>query len=89
VGSQLKGKNALVTGGGSGIGLASAGAFVRDGANVLIMGRNGDKLEAARRTLAEINPDVTVSVHVGDVGVEADVKSAVVVASIDGHPGRL
>lgn len=85
MGSQLKGKNALVTGGGSGIGLASASALVRDGANVLIMGRNGDKLEAARRTLAEINPDVTVSVHVGDVGVEADVKAMVVAASIDGH----
>lgn len=38
--TSLENKSALVTGGGSGIGLACAGAFAKDGANVLIMGRN-------------------------------------------------
>lgn len=42
---KLKGKTALVTGGGSGIGTAIAGGLIREGAKVCITGRNRDKLE--------------------------------------------
>jgi len=45
------GQVALVTGGGSGIGLATARELVRLGARVAICGRTLDKLEAARATL--------------------------------------
>lgn len=46
-GQILKGKKILVTGGGSGIGLAIARKFIEEGAFVIITGRNESKLEAA------------------------------------------
>ena len=38
-----KGKNVCITGGTSGIGLATARVFVRDGARVLVTGRDAGK----------------------------------------------
>lgn len=77
----LAGQNAFVTGGGSGIGLACARAFAQDGANVLIMGRNEQKLADA---VAEIRKesDVTADYVVGNVGSEEDVEKAVSRAAI-------
>ena len=43
--------NALVTGGGSGIGLACAESLYRDGANVTLMGRSEQRLAEARAVL--------------------------------------
>jgi len=43
---SLTGKSAVVTGGGSGIGAAIALAFAADGCEVMIAGRNHDKLAA-------------------------------------------
>ncbi|WP_305970580.1 MULTISPECIES: SDR family NAD(P)-dependent oxidoreductase [unclassified Mameliella] len=45
---MIEGKHALVTGGGSGIGLAIARALAAEGAQVTITGRNAERLEAAR-----------------------------------------
>src|SRR5262245_12832279 len=45
--SRLAGKTALVTGGGSGIGLATAGQLLAEGARVALTGRNEEKLRAA------------------------------------------
>jgi NAD(P)-dependent dehydrogenase (short-subunit alcohol dehydrogenase family) len=49
----LKGKVAVVTGGGSGIGRAIVHEFYRGGASVVAIGRNQEKLDAAVSTLPE------------------------------------
>ena len=50
-GGVLKGKRIVVTGGGSGIGLAMARKFVSEGADVVITGRNKEKLEQAKTSI--------------------------------------
>ena len=61
---KLEGKIALVTGGNSGIGLATAKQFVREGAYVFITGRRKAELDAA---VKEIGKNVT--------GVQGDVSN--------------
>src|SRR5215813_13559871 len=48
---RLKNKTALITGGNSGIGLATAKMFVAEGARVIITGRNQATLDAAAKEL--------------------------------------
>ncbi|MBS2029949.1 MAG: SDR family oxidoreductase [Deltaproteobacteria bacterium] len=50
---KLAGTVAVVTGGSSGIGLATAKVFLAEGARVVITGRDTKKLEAARRELGD------------------------------------
>jgi NAD(P)-dependent dehydrogenase (short-subunit alcohol dehydrogenase family) len=54
---RFKDKVAVVTGGNSGIGLAAAKAFVREGAKVAITGRSDATLKSAQK---ELGPDVLV-----------------------------
>lgn len=77
----LSGQAALITGGATGIGLACAEAFVRDGAAVTLMGRRADRLAEAAAHLATIAPGATVVVVAGDVADEGDVVAAVAAAS--------
>ena len=49
--TQLQGKVALITGGNSGIGLASALAFAQAGAQIVILGRRQDAVDAAVRAI--------------------------------------
>jgi NAD(P)-dependent dehydrogenase (short-subunit alcohol dehydrogenase family) len=51
--NRLQGRTAVVTGGGSGIGLASAKRFIDEGAFVYIFGRRQAALDAALTTLGE------------------------------------
>lgn len=50
----FKDKVVLITGGSSGIGLATAQAFGRAGAHVWIVARNADRLETAHKAILEV-----------------------------------
>lgn len=65
---KLDGKIALVTGGSSGIGLATAQAFREEGARVVITGRNGATLTAAASELgAGVLPIVADVTSIADL----------------------
>ncbi len=57
MGQRFKDKVAVVTGGNSGIGLATAKAFIREGARVAITGRSDATLKTAQK---ELGPDALV-----------------------------
>jgi NAD(P)-dependent dehydrogenase (short-subunit alcohol dehydrogenase family) len=65
--SRLNGKIAVITGGSSGIGLATAQRFVDEGAHVFIMGRRHSELDKAKALIG--NGLMTVA---GDVTNSAD-----------------
>ncbi|HEY1379862.1 MAG TPA: SDR family oxidoreductase [Gemmataceae bacterium] len=67
---RLDGKSALVTGGGSGIGLATARALLDEGARVAIAGRDAAKL---RQAAASLNAGDRVLAHAADVTDKAQV----------------
>ena len=62
MGARFAGKVVLVTGGGSGIGRATARAFAGEGATVVVAGRDGRRLESALRELGGDASAVTVDV---------------------------
>jgi NAD(P)-dependent dehydrogenase (short-subunit alcohol dehydrogenase family) len=64
VAGKLEGKIAVITGGNSGIGLATARRFVAEGAHVFITGRRKAELDAA-----------VTEIQSGTVGVQGDVSN--------------
>ena len=78
----LAGTAALITGGGSGIGLAAARHLLRDGATVTIAGRSQERLDAAAADLrADAPAGAEVRTVACDVAVEDDVAAAVAAAT--------
>jgi NAD(P)-dependent dehydrogenase (short-subunit alcohol dehydrogenase family) len=73
-------KSAVVTGGGSGIGLAIAQALHAAGYGVTIAGRRREVLEEAARTVAASGPGPDVRISVTDVA-----KPEEIAALFDGH----
>lgn len=69
---KLAGKVALITGGTSGIGEATAELFVKEGASVAITGRSREKGQAIADRLG--NACIMIE---GDVMQEADIKAAI------------
>lgn len=56
----LEGRNALITGGTSGIGKSIAIAFLKAGASVVITGRNRSKVDAVINEIKKINSDYNI-----------------------------
>jgi NAD(P)-dependent dehydrogenase (short-subunit alcohol dehydrogenase family) len=77
----IAGLSALVTGGGSGIGLASAARLAADGAHVAICGRTEEKLAKAVAEIASVVGDEgSIRSIVADVTVEEQVAAAMAFA---------
>lgn len=70
-GNILQGKKIVITGGGSGLGYAMARKFISEGAEVVISGRNADKLKVAAEKLGSSNCK-TVVADVCDVAHSMD-----------------
>jgi NAD(P)-dependent dehydrogenase (short-subunit alcohol dehydrogenase family) len=79
---KLEGKVAVVTGGNSGIGLATAKRFVAEGAYVFITGRRQTELNAAVRDIGE-----NVTGVQGDVAKIADLDR--LYATVEAKKGRI
>jgi NAD(P)-dependent dehydrogenase (short-subunit alcohol dehydrogenase family) len=72
--SRLNNKRALVTGGGSGIGLETARRFLAEGARVAITGSSAASLEAARKELGDV---LAIQADAGDVAGQKKVADAI------------
>jgi NAD(P)-dependent dehydrogenase (short-subunit alcohol dehydrogenase family) len=79
---KLEGKVAIITGGNSGIGLATAGRFVAEGAHVFITGRRQAELDEAVRHIGR-----NVTAVPGDVSHLADLDR--LFATVKQQQGRL
>ena len=66
----MKNKTVIITGASSGIGEATAYAFAKQGANVVLAARNLDKLQAVKQRCEQFG--VQVLVVKCDVGIEQD-----------------
>jgi NAD(P)-dependent dehydrogenase (short-subunit alcohol dehydrogenase family) len=85
---DLAGYAALVTGGGSGIGLACARRLAADGASVTLCGRSAERLQAATAAVEAVaTGGAEVTAVPTDVTDEESVAAAVAAASA--HTGRL
>jgi NADP-dependent 3-hydroxy acid dehydrogenase YdfG len=78
--NKLDGKTALITGGGSGIGLASARIFLREGARVAIAGRDLDKL---KRAAGSLGAGGRLTFYAADVSDPQQVKNLVQAAMVE------
>jgi len=67
---DLKGKRVVVTGGASGIGLATARRFISEGCRVVVLDKDEKALELLKDSLPEL-----------ELGIKADVSSSLEVAS--------
>lgn len=70
------GGHAIITGGSSGIGLATAQRLVAQGVNVTLIARDSVKLEQARQVLAD-QTESQIEIQMADVAVRAQVEAAV------------
>jgi NAD(P)-dependent dehydrogenase (short-subunit alcohol dehydrogenase family) len=71
----LKGRSAIVTGGSKGIGFAVASRFAADGADVAILARGREGLDAALKSIKSVATARVIGVQ-ADVGIAADIQRA-------------
>ncbi|WP_026976934.1 3-ketoacyl-ACP reductase [Flavobacterium tegetincola] len=72
---NIKGKKAIITGGGSGLGKATALAFAKEGIDVAITGRNEKNLQETVSELKALGVNATYASF--DVGNHAEVKTGI------------
>jgi len=72
---RLDGRAALITGGSKGLGFATAMRFAASGADVAILARNAETLEAARREIAAVAKG-KVAAFPSDVAKSRDIETA-------------
>ncbi|MFD1776796.1 3-ketoacyl-ACP reductase [Paenibacillus rhizophilus] len=73
---ELRGKTAVITGAGKGIGKALALALAKEGANLGLISRTAADLEALKAAITEVY-EVKVSIAVADVSVREEAERAV------------
>jgi 7-alpha-hydroxysteroid dehydrogenase len=78
---SVENRTYLVTGGGSGIGKGVAGALVGSGANVMIIGRNADRLAATTDEITAAGATGSIRYEPADVTNEDEVARAVEAAT--------
>lgn len=83
----LAGKLVLVTGGSRGLGLASAIALAREGADIILFSRNKERLDAAKSLLRKVREGVLVDTYAGDLSRREDILE--LFKYIDENYGRL
>ena len=74
----------IVSGGSSGLGLALAEKLVLQGSNVAIIGRNEEKLAAAKEHLRKNDSDIAVLTFAGDITNESFVRNTFLSITADG-----
>lgn len=81
---RLEGKTALITGGTTGLGLATAKAFVKEGARVIVTGQDPERLNTAREQLPPDSMAVRADVRrLADLDALADEVRKTVEGGID------
>ena len=79
--SRFKDKHVLITGGNSGMGLATAKAFIAEGAHVAITGKSAENLKKAATEIGSAN----LTTHLSDIG---DIASIDAVAAAVAKTGK-
>jgi len=84
---SLNGKHAIITGGSSGIGKATAIALAREGASITILARRADILQEAKAEIeaARLSPDQKVLALQADISDAKQVKSAVQLSAAENN----
>ncbi|UEG54970.1 3-ketoacyl-ACP reductase [Mucilaginibacter daejeonensis] len=75
--NSLKGKTAIITGAGKGLGRAMALALAAEGVNVGLIARTSKDIESVAEEAKRIDPSISVAVASADVSDHMQVKAAV------------
>jgi 3-oxoacyl-[acyl-carrier protein] reductase len=74
---SLRGKTAIITGAGKGLGKAMAAAFAAEGVNLGLIARTAQDLESVTAELKQNHPDINITYATADVGNLTEAKAAV------------
>ncbi|CAG2108323.1 unnamed protein product [Medioppia subpectinata] len=75
---DFSGKVVLITGSSAGIGAATAVGFARSGAQVVVTGRNGQRISAVGKQCSDVSPNGLTALEVtADVSKEVDCKQLI------------